>query len=661
MNAKPGQLRDKTCTLCKKRARDERGDSKLTGWFSSSCDCPEEILEDDKIELSPDTKPREFDFGSRYEVEERLGSGGMATVFRVKDNEVGARFALKVFSDRPDELEGMQKRLERESRALMELTHANIGAAFGDGKTADGFPYLILDWIDGSTLAELIERGALDEKRAIGIFMQIAEALQHAHLKGIVHKDLKPSNIIVSQDEYGNDLVKVIDFGIATVLQTDTDATGEMAEGLGTPLYMSPEQSRGDKVDGRTDIYSLGCVMYETLAGVPPFSGDTAVKVILKHLKEKPKPIRGYPGREGVSKELERLVLQCLEKEPSRRYQLVDEIVQDLINVQDGRVRQFHFSDLKPHFSVRYCASLVDGLILTSFFLLVWQTLSIAYHVPSPSIELIPFLACGFLLVPLLSIFLGPAVAVLLVIAMFCAGKAALIPYAMLEMTSLAATLMLMPIYYGCFESSRLRATPGKLLFRLAVVDSKGGRLSFWSAILRQLSRPLHYRMSTLETVTINKIRDQSKQSLRKRLQNSLIPLLVPGVDDSVNAQVVKRIALDAPHELHLGGSLDLNTFTLEQLYWVNKEIRSSLYASSGYFAFMLLLIGCALGSELSLAQTTTVASYLFVCILISGADWFLFFKTKRLIKKTLRERKENREGRLRLTAEDDRGTTEQC
>ncbi|MBX9694599.1 MAG: protein kinase [Cyanobacteria bacterium] len=651
MNAKTG-LSKETCRRCDQQVG-RSASNKLTGWLFSAggkglaCQCPEQV-DLDIFEPTPatDPNPRAFDFGSRYEVEERLGSGGMATVFRVRDTEIGARFALKVFSEHPDEIEGMQKRLERESRTLMELTHANIGAAFGDGKTADGYPYLILDWIEGKTLAQLIEEGAMTEKRSVSLFLQIAEALQHAHLKGIVHKDLKPSNIVVSQDEYGNDCVKVIDFGIATVLKADDDTAGTGADGLGTPLYMSPEQSRGDKIDGRTDIYSLGCVMYEVLTGVPPFTADTAVKVILKHLKEKPRPIRSYAGKESISDELEKLVMQCLEKEPSRRYQLVDEVVQDLVNVQDGRERQFHFSNLKPSPARRLMASIVDGLILSIVFLAVRQVLAIVFQIPDfGPLALGPGNIFFYALIfPVVSAFIGPAASVLFITFLCSLGKIGL--DWVCQYSSLFVTIAFCSLYYGWFESSRFQATPGKLLFNLAVVDSKGGRLTFGRSILRQLSRLLYYRIATLESWTINKIKEKNRQSIHDRWQAFLKPSLLPGVDDLAGAHVVKRIALNAPHELHLCESLDFLSFSLEQLYWLKKAVQTTV----GVSLIFLALIAIIAWSEIMSGKPPVLAMlFLVAYAVVNGAEIFLFFKTRRLIKDILKLRHEDRSKRPSL------------
>jgi len=163
---------------------------------------------------------------------------------------------------------------------------------------------MVMDYLDGECLAQVISReGFLDVERSLEIFLSVAEALEHAHWKGVIHRDLKPSNFIPTKTENGSDFAKIVDFGIAKILPTGDQLTQQLTqtgETFGSPFYMSPEQCKGDQLDFRSDIYSFGCVMFETLTGKPPFSGQNPVKTILKHLTKTPP-------------ELTNFVLRCIE------------------------------------------------------------------------------------------------------------------------------------------------------------------------------------------------------------------------------------------------------------------------------------------------------------------------------------------------------------
>jgi serine/threonine-protein kinase len=179
-----------------------------------------------------------------------------------------------------------------------------------------------MGFVTGESLESVLNsEGVLTGERAINIFIQIAEALVHAHEKGIVHRDLKPSNVLLTKHEHVDDFVKLVDFGIAKIAdsfnadKTKLTQTGEL---IGTPLYMSPEQCHGDELDARSDLYSLGCVMYETISGSPPFDGENAVRVLLKQISDEPAPL---PKMFGISADLKEVIMRCLEKDSNDRYQ----------------------------------------------------------------------------------------------------------------------------------------------------------------------------------------------------------------------------------------------------------------------------------------------------------------------------------------------------
>ena len=279
----------------------------------------------------------------RYEVLAHIGSGGMGEVYKVLDRETQKLFALKMISPQLAEKKILAKRLEHEAHAARTLVHGNIVSVYDVGASTDGAPYLIMDYVEGDGLDLVLRKEVcLSQKRALPIFMQIAEALVHAQQKSIVHRDLKPSNILMAKTPEGNDMVKIVDFGIAKVSDQDgadktkLTQTGEL---LGTPLYMSPEQCTGDEIDARSDIYSFGCIMHEVLSGKSPFAAENSVKVILKHLNEDAPPL---PNNVGITADMKEVIARCLEKHRDNRYKTPVDLHIDLERISDGR-------PIRPH------------------------------------------------------------------------------------------------------------------------------------------------------------------------------------------------------------------------------------------------------------------------------------------------------------------------
>ncbi len=261
--------------------------------------------------------------GSRiahFEVLGLIGSGGMGEVYRARDTRLGRDVAIKVL---PAELAADPERLrrfEQEARAVAALSHPNILALYDVG-THEGAPYLVTELLEGESLRQRLQGGALPARKAVETAVQIAEGLAAAHEKGIVHRDLKPENVFLTKDVH----VKLLDFGIAKLaaprtaeeLAKATTVTEVTKAGavLGTVGYMSPEQLRGQAVDQRSDIFSFGCVLHEMLSGEPPFRGDTANDVMAAILKEDPLPLPG-----STPPALQALVNRCLEKRPGERF-----------------------------------------------------------------------------------------------------------------------------------------------------------------------------------------------------------------------------------------------------------------------------------------------------------------------------------------------------
>lgn len=258
--------------------------------------------------------------GDRYEILERVGFGGMAEVFKGKDHKLNRFVAVKVLKDEFRENGGFIKKFKEEAQAAAGLAHPNIVNVYDVGDER-GIYYIVMELVEGITLKKYIERkGRLTVKEATSIAIQMSAGLEVAHNNQIVHRDIKPQNIIISREGK----VKVTDFGIAkaTTSQTTTSAA------MGSVHYASPEQARGGYVDHRSDIYSLGVVLYEMVTGRVPFDGDTAVTVAVKHLQEEMVAPTTYNSEIPFS--LEQIIRKCMEKSPDRRYQDIGDLLADL-------------------------------------------------------------------------------------------------------------------------------------------------------------------------------------------------------------------------------------------------------------------------------------------------------------------------------------------
>jgi serine/threonine protein kinase len=284
-----------------------------------------------RLSMFPDPAKQQDDqligsvLADKYQLIERIGKGGMGVVYRGVHLLMDREVAIKVVHARYAQQDpSCLDRFKLEAKATSALSHPNVMAVFDFGITDTGTAYLVMDYLRGESLDQILKReGELHPLRALRIFRQACGALAHAHSKGVIHRDLKPSNIMLVDEHDESDVVKIVDFGIAKLLpgargnsQQLTD-TGQI---FGSPLYMSPEQCMGNSQDGRSDIYSLGCLMYEALAGIPPITGDNVLAVVYKHLNEIPVSM-GVLARQKVPDELEEIVAKALEKHPDSRYQ----------------------------------------------------------------------------------------------------------------------------------------------------------------------------------------------------------------------------------------------------------------------------------------------------------------------------------------------------
>jgi serine/threonine-protein kinase len=266
-------------------------------------------------------------FDGRYRILRKLGAGGMANVYLAEDQTLGRRVAIKLLNDRHASDDQFVERFRREATSAAGLTHPNIVSIYDRGE-AEGTYYIAMEHLDGRNLKELLRaRGPAPVQYSIEYARQILAALRFAHRNGIVHRDIKPHNVLV--DSEGR--VKVTDFGIARAGGTQMTEVGSI---VGTAQYLSPEQARGAPVDQRSDLYSLGVVLYELLTGTVPFSGDAPVEIAMKHLSETPRPPSEV--HDNVPRELDLVVMRALAKDPAERYASADEMDRDLARIAAG-------------------------------------------------------------------------------------------------------------------------------------------------------------------------------------------------------------------------------------------------------------------------------------------------------------------------------------
>ena len=261
--------------------------------------------------------------GNRYEIIEKVGNGGMATVYRAEDKVLKRNVAVKVLKDEFTTDEEFIKRFEIEAQSAARLTHPNIVSIYDVG-SEDNLYYIVMELIRGKTLKEIIveERGPLPWKWSVNVAIQIASALEMAHKNNIIHRDIKPHNIIITEDG----IAKVTDFGIAKAVSNSTITA--FGTTIGSVHYFSPEHARGGFTDAKSDLYSLGVVMYEMVTGRVPFDADTPVSVALKHMQEEPEePIELNPN---LPSEVNRIIMKALKKDTTLRYQSATDMLADL-------------------------------------------------------------------------------------------------------------------------------------------------------------------------------------------------------------------------------------------------------------------------------------------------------------------------------------------
>ncbi|WP_072805787.1 Stk1 family PASTA domain-containing Ser/Thr kinase [Rhodococcoides yunnanense] len=279
------------------------------------------------------TTPRNL--SSRYELGEILGFGGMSEVHLARDERLDRDVAIKVLRADLARDPTFYLRFRREAQNAAALNHPAIVAVYdtGEAETEAGpLPFIVMEYVDGNTLRDIVRaEGPMAPRRAMEVIADVCAALDFSHRNGIVHRDVKPANVMINNAG----AVKVMDFGIARAIADSSSPMTQTAAVIGTAQYLSPEQARGEQVDARSDVYSLGCVLFEILTGEPPFKGDSPVAVAYQHVREDPQlPSRVNPS---IPRELDSIILKAMAKNPANRYQTAAEMRTDLVRVLGGQ------------------------------------------------------------------------------------------------------------------------------------------------------------------------------------------------------------------------------------------------------------------------------------------------------------------------------------
>ena len=288
----------------------------------------------------------------KYLLEERLGIGGMGTVYRARHLLIDRAVAVKVLNQRLVEDDAARVRFQREAKAAGRLQHINAVAVTDFGQTSEGYVYIVMELLEGRTLRQILTKEApLETARAVSMMLQASAAVAAAHEAGVIHRDLKPANILFTQSADSPSVVKVLDFGIAklaaeTLDEDDPNPLTQVGVMIGTPRYMSPEQCKGLELTPAADVYSLGVILYEMLTGMVPFSGSSPLAIALKHASEYPRPPREIVA--AIPEQLENVILRALEKSPEDRPANAAEFRAELMELTDKLGLEHHALTSSP-------------------------------------------------------------------------------------------------------------------------------------------------------------------------------------------------------------------------------------------------------------------------------------------------------------------------
>jgi len=334
-------------------------------WDSSVATCPQ----DGTILVSPIETDPVF---NKYEFLGVIGIGGMGVIYKARQTILDKVVAIKMLHPRLLSGDAI-RRFQIEGKAASMLEHPQIIKVHDLGVCGSG-PYMILDYVKGRTLAQVLQsEGPLTAERFLRMFIQVCDALEHAHNRGVFHRDLKPSNIMVTRNFHNEEEIRIMDFGIAkliddSVAESVSDKLTRTGELIGSPFYMSPEQAQGAKIDARSDLYSLGCVMFESLTGSPPFTKTTVLESVMAHVSEQPLTMsQAVLGTRKFNEDLETVVARLLMKNPDLRYQSMKELKDHLTSISEGSgLRSFVYNQQKPKHSMKLMASMVSMALVAT-------------------------------------------------------------------------------------------------------------------------------------------------------------------------------------------------------------------------------------------------------------------------------------------------------
>lgn len=336
------EIRSDSCSRCGKEIRHLRKGS-FTSWIfaPTTCTCRKAILSSNVKQERVLTEEELSDFPKivpRYEIESILGKGGMAVVYKAKDKDINKTVAIKVLNESLSLDESSFDRFKQEASIAKDFDHPNVSRVLESGFLNDTRPYLVTEYFEGKSLDKLLlDNQTLPSKKVINILEQICDALEYIHSKKLIHRDLKPGNVIVNQDENGIETIKLVDFGVAKLVQNEIRSTSNLTETgeiFGSPFYMSPEQCLGLKVDTRSDIYSFGCTLCEIITGEAPYSSSNPLQIISGHISEQPE---NSPFVKEIRSEFRNVIFKCLQKNPDDRYQNVELIKKDILSIKAGK------------------------------------------------------------------------------------------------------------------------------------------------------------------------------------------------------------------------------------------------------------------------------------------------------------------------------------
>ena len=309
----------------------------------------------------------------QYTVLGQIKSGGMGAIYKVENRFTKVIYAVKVINPEGAKDASMRQRFIAEAKAASLLKHTNICQTYDFGVSENHVLYLVMEWLGGISLQQKISRdGPLSESEMTTVLQQIAAGLAHAHEHNVIHRDLKPDNIMLSRDQSGGTVVHIVDFGVAKVISENTpskDGLTKVGTLLGTPLYMSPEQANGDKVDARADLYSFGCLMYFALSGKPPFIGTSLLDTLYQHVHKAPPPLDASLK---ISSAMTSIMMKALEKKPDDRYQSMSHLLLDLNKLAKGQ-------NVKHRLLARDRKKIRSGIVLPIIFLAAYGSIQLLF------------------------------------------------------------------------------------------------------------------------------------------------------------------------------------------------------------------------------------------------------------------------------------------